>query len=92
MASINTRLSSALFTHRLPSSSSRLIPRIIQLHNHQQKTKPIPTLKMPSQTPIPLATLGANTAFAKDIQTILLPEYDRPFSLLHQTPHKHTLH
>ena len=91
MASINTRLSSALFTRRLPSSSSsRLTPRIIQLHNHQQHTKPTPTFKMPSQTPIPLATLGANTAFAKDIQTILLPEYDRPFFPPPPTPPKHT--
>lgn len=33
---------------------------------------------MASKNPIPLATLGANPDVAKQIQALLLPEYDRP--------------
>ena len=84
---INTRLlaRSQAFTLRL-ASSHPLPPRHIHATTRiipQQTPKPFHTttrltMSVPPPTAIPLATLGANIEVAKQIQALLLPEYDRP--------------
>jgi hypothetical protein len=93
MATINTRLfppSRALhFLSRTKHAVAHTAP-IQRRHPSIPKptrritTAPPPKTKM--STPIPLATLGANPDVAKEIQALLLPEYDRASAHLPSPP------